>query len=161
MATKMGLGNLGLSNIRFGHKKWYWIIEITGKYNLKHTFKDRIKFQRIKDMDIEETEINFLSDKKWIPNKDKELKEYDGTIFAPLSLGRKIDLMELAAAQQPIECKIVLYDGCDNAIEEWVFNNAIMHQAKEECDPCSDPALLIRWKAESYTYKSLIPTYNV
>jgi hypothetical protein len=158
MATKMGLGNLGLSNIRFGHKKWYWIIEITGKYNLKHTFKDRIKFQR---MDIEETEINFLSDKKWIPNKDKELKEYDGTIFVPLSLGRKIDLMELAAAQQPIECKIVLYDGCDNAIEEWVFNNAIMHQAKEECDPCSDPALLIKWKAESYTYKSLIPTYIV
>jgi len=164
MAIQMGLGKLGSSTITFGHKKWYWLIDIKGKYNLKHTFNDRIKIKNRPQLDIEETEINFLASKTWVPNKEPKLEECCGTIFVPLTLGKKIDLMELAAAQQPIECKIDLFDGTGFHLESWIFHDAIMHQAKEDCtDYASGPetAFFIKWIYKSVEYKSLTPTINI
>lgn len=158
MTTPMGLGMLSGTHIMKSHR-WRRYVHIKGKNNLCHEFKDRIRLNPKKVEEVEEKEINFLGATAWIPGKTIKRVTEGGHIFSNLSLSQKIDLMELAAAKQPIECTIEIYDGCGVLLETYKYNNTIMNIAKEdnECDPC----FYIEWEYESYDRKDFTQRITV
>lgn len=140
----MGLGTLGSGNVIF-KRKFRWTMEINyclgGKS--KQVSPEFVKIGARPQIDIEETEINFLHGKMWIPGKgtwqtmtvtyydvagkaDSNINYlglfswiasvYDITDPTKLHMGSRLSDYEGNAF-------IFLYDGCGNALEGWQLNN--------------------------------------
>lgn len=142
-SMNMGLGKLGTSQIIFKRKfRWSMKIEYcTGGSNFT-VAEEFVKVGSRPQLDIEETEINYLHGKMWIPGKatwqTMTVTYYDVTglasgvnmgglfgwiasvydIFDPTKLS-----MGSVLSNYQGEATIYLYDGCGNALEGWLLKN--------------------------------------
>jgi hypothetical protein len=139
----MGLGAIGTGSVIF-KRKFRWTMKII--YCISGTQKtvaeEFVKIGARPQIDIEETEINYLHGKMWIPGKatwqTMTVTYYDVAGKAPgvnflglfgwiasvyditdptkLYMGSRLSDYEGQA-------NIFLYDGCGNALEGWLLNN--------------------------------------
>jgi len=137
--AQMGIGALGGSRLIFKRKfRWtFRVDEICGTKSVEEHF---VKLAARPNLSIEETEINFLNAKTWIPGKASwetiTVTYYD---VATLQGGNQYLWDWLASVYdftQPIELPmgssrseyagrgtLFLYDGCGTALEKWVLND--------------------------------------
>ncbi len=134
--TQMGLGQLGNPNIII-KRKFRWTLEIsdpaTGAIIVAPQF---VKVNARPNLEIEETEVNYLNSKMWIPGKSN-FQEITVTYF-DASTPTMQGLWDFLTWQynggkvpQPIPAHnsdffLKLYDGCGCTIEEWKMSNAFI-----------------------------------
>lgn len=137
----MGLGDLGTGGLLF-KRKFRWSMEI--EYCTDRTVaKEFVKIGARPQIDFEETEINYLHGKMFIPGKGTwqtmTVTYYDvagsagsgvdtNSIFGWLASVYDITdstflFMGSRLADYEGQARIVLWDGCGNPIEGWLLNN--------------------------------------
>jgi len=139
----MGLGAIGTSSVIF-KRKFRWTMKIvycTGGVT-KTVAEEFVKIGSRPQIDIEETEINYLHGKMWIPGKatwqTMSVTYYDvagkvagvstNSLFGWLASVYDITdptklYMGSRLADYEGQANIFLYDGCGNALEGWLLNN--------------------------------------
>lgn len=138
----MGLGELGTSNIIF-KRKFRWTMEIQFcEEDLKTVAKEFVKVGARPSIDIEETEINYLNGKMWIPGK-ATWQTITVTYYDVVSATGGIDINTLfswiasiyditdstclfmgATLADYEGCgRLVLWDGCGQPLEGWLLQN--------------------------------------
>ena len=144
---QMGLGKIGSSSLIF-KRKFRWTMSIA--YCLEGTEKfvpeEFVKVGARPQVDIEETEINYLHGKMWIPGKatwqTMTVTYYDvagdvtglehsaniaglfGWLASIYDITDPVNLyMGSKAADYQGEALILLYDGCGSALEGWMLQN--------------------------------------
>jgi len=134
--ANMGIGALGGSKLIFKRKfRWTFRIDDLCRGSVEEHF---VKLAARPNLSIEETEINFLNAKTWIPGKaswetitvtyydvatnDNEplwhwlASVYDFTDPVVLPMGANRE-------QYAGSGTLYLYDGCGNPLEKWVLND--------------------------------------
>lgn len=130
----MGIGKLGGDEI--SHKrKFRWLFSVSFCNDTKHVPPHFIKTASRPEVSIEETEINFLNEKTWIPGKPTwepitvtyydiagdsedniELWSWIATVFDYTDSCRH---MSTRRSEYTGVGNLVLLDGCGNAMEYW------------------------------------------
>lgn len=158
MGRQMGLGIIGNPQTRIKRKYRY-----TFQVQTCNTFVPEwfVKSANRPNLDIEETEINFLNGKTWIPGKGT-WQELTVTYIDAVSPGASnattalyswiasvyniLDPVNLemgtAAAEYAGQATLRLYDGCGNTMEQWLLLNIwpksinfgdLSNDSSEEC----------------------------
>lgn len=138
MAQSMGIGSLGGAQLTF-KRKFRWTFSISGICGGAQSIPERfVKLAARPNLSIDETEINFLNAKTWIPGKATwetiTITYYDVATRDNLPLWNW--LASVYNFTDPINLQmgsnrndyaaygnLVLYDGCGNPIEQWVLND--------------------------------------
>ena len=154
----MGIGQLGFNNVIF-KRKFRWTFEISGFCNDPNRVvpKNFVKVASRPNLSIEETEINYLNAKKWIPGKgswetitvtyydvatdlNRELYNWLATVYDytdPVNLRQASQSRDYAG-----KATLVLYDGCGSPLERWVLGDVwpqainfgeLDYSSSEEC----------------------------
>lgn len=167
--TGMGIGRLGGDNVVF-KRKFRWVFSIdfcTGK-NVPAYY---VKTASRPDLSIEETEINFLNAKTWIPGKASweaiTVTYYDVATADNIQLWSWIasvydftnpDCLYMNAKRKDYAGVGTLYllDGCGNPVEMWEMRDMWMTSVKfGDLDYASsdtvDIELTLRYSSVSYT----------
>lgn len=135
----MGIGQLGFNNIIF-KRKFRWTFEIRGFCNDPNRVvpKNFVKLASRPNLSIEETEINYLNAKKWIPGKGSwetiTVTYYDVATNLNLELYNWLatvydytDPIHLRQASQSRDysgqATLILYDGCGSPLEKWTLGD--------------------------------------
>lgn len=133
----MGIGRLGNSDLVF-KRKFRWTLRWEGFCNGRKVPEHFVKLAARPSLTIEETEINFLNAKTWIPGKgtwetitvtyyDVNTQDnidlytwlaavYDFARPGQLNQGRRSDYAAIGT--------LTLYDGCGASMEEWKLKDA-------------------------------------
>jgi hypothetical protein len=131
---EMGLGRIGDANTIF-KRKFRWTFEVlnTCKGNIPPYF---VKTANRPQLDIDETEINFLHAKTWLPGKGtwntlsvsyydtnhQEMLNLWGWLTSVYNFTRPNELyMNSKVSGYSGTGKLVLYDGCGKAMEQWLL----------------------------------------
>ena len=123
-AKKIGLMGIGeLSGIKYT-RKWRWLVEVKDEQGNEVLSPQFVKVHSRPVLpDLEETEINFLSAKTWIPGKsayDHVTVTYYG---ADSSMSESLyDLACRTPEKHTVYLK--LYDGVGVLLETWTLENA-------------------------------------
>lgn len=142
-------------------RKFRWTLE--GTLDGKRFDPLFVKVAARPTFDIEETEINFLNDKTWIPGKSS----FDSITFTVFEIGRHSEfLAALADALSPenaveaadgkkCDLKLCLYDGCGQMLESWSMKDSWVTNLKfGELDYSSsdetDLEIQVRYKGVVY-----------
>lgn len=136
MPTDMGLGRIGDRNIVFKRKfRWTFAIEeICQSTTLEASF---VKLASRPNISFEETELNFLNGKTWIPGKGTwetiTVTYIDAAVddMRPLYLwlasvyefNNPQTLKMGSRASWAAKGILVMFDGCGEEIEEWEMGN--------------------------------------
>lgn len=135
MPINMGIGRLGGNDIVHKRKfRWTFAVERDGGKRVPASF---VKVAKRPQIEIEETEINFLNAVTWIPGKGKwqtmEITYYDVSVQGGggneelwswlASVYNFIDNVALTQSSKR-RCYggtgiCTMYDGCGNELEEW------------------------------------------
>lgn len=118
-------------------KKFRWGLKVYGDNDVEIGEERLCKVSARPNLVIEETEINFLSTKSWIPGK--------GTwesITAQALAGTHEEINELEAKLPYIrKVELRLYDGCGYVIETWVLTEVkagtstkVLYRDSDEAD---------------------------
>ena len=135
----MGIGKLGFNNVIF-KRKFRWTFEISGFCNdpSRVVSKNYVKLASRPNLSIEETEINFLNAKKWIPGKgswetitvtyydvatdeNRELYNWLATVYDytdPINLRQASQSRDYSG-----KANLTLYDGCGSPLEKWTLGD--------------------------------------
>lgn len=139
----MGLGVLGTSQVIFKRKfRWTMEIEFCSGDTPQEVAKEFVKVGARPSIDIEETEINYLHGKMWIPGKATwqtiTVTYYDVSGSAPgVNIGALFgwiasvyDITDttclfMGSTLQDYEgtARLVLWDGCGQPLEAWLLQN--------------------------------------
>lgn len=129
----MGLGRLGGSTLVF-KRKFRWTFEIREVCGSRTIPRDFVKISARPNITIEDTEINFLNAKTWIPGKASwetiTVTYYDVATIDNQTLWDWLasvydftDPVGLRMASRRDDYagvgSLILYDGCGAAIEQW------------------------------------------
>jgi hypothetical protein len=178
MAQAMGIGQIGEGNVIFKRKFRYTfeVVDICGKRKIPENF---VKTASRPSITIDETEINFLNGKTWIPGKatwesitvvyydvatDKAQHIYswlasvfDFTKPKQLKMGSK-------ASDYSGTGTLRLYDGCGTPLEQWQLKNLwptsinfgdLDYGNSEECN------IELTLRYSNVTYKPLCPNFTI
>jgi hypothetical protein len=136
----MGLGLIGGPNVI--HKRQFrWTFEVTNGPCGLTVPPDFVKLANRPNLEIEETEINYLNGKTWIPGKGTwqtiTVTYYDvvgsganniglwNWIAAVYDYTNPITLKQgTARADYSGTASLILYDGCGNILETWKLSDA-------------------------------------
>lgn len=139
----MGMGELGTSGVIF-KRKFRWTMEIEFCPSAPQTVaKEFVKVGARPSIDIEETEINYLNGKMWIPGKATwqtiTVTYYDvaGTVGGGVEISAIFGwiasvyditdstclLMGSTLADYEGTARLVLWDGCGQPLEVWILKN--------------------------------------
>jgi hypothetical protein len=134
----MGIGTLGFSNMVF-KRKFRYTFQVTNICSGAGTIPpDFVKIAARPSLTIEETEINYLNARTWIPGKAtwetitvtyidaavsalQPLYNWLGSVynfFNPVTLQ-----MGSSVADYTGTGILILYDGCGTALEQWTLGN--------------------------------------
>lgn len=147
MAQNMGLGTIGGPNIGL-KRKFRWTFEVTGA-TFGNIPRDFVKLAARPNLNIEETEINFLNGKTWIPGKGTwdsiTVTYYDVIGSRNIALwswlatvydftaaqgggngtGNAPDLKQATLRSDYAgTATLNLFDGCGNSVETWTLRDA-------------------------------------
>jgi hypothetical protein len=141
----MGLGDLGTGNVVF-KRKFRWTFEINWCCNstpARQVPASFVKMGNRPQIEIDETEINYLNGKMFIPGKGTwqplSVTYYD-VAGAGVSGSATSELLSWIASVYEFnepnclrmnstvdsyagQAKLMLYDGCGNPLEAWVLND--------------------------------------
>lgn len=135
--ASMGMGDLGGGDVVF-KRKFRWTFEVTKP----KVSKSWCKLAARPNLSIEETEINFLNAKMWIPGKGTwetiTVTYYDtngqgmegifswiGTVYDFINGDGQNDLKQSSKwSDYGGSASIELYDGCGKSMEKWDLKNA-------------------------------------
>ena len=138
LAGNMGLNRLGSPTINFKRKfRWTLALQpLCGGMDIDPWF---VKVASRPNISIDETELNFLNEKLWIPGKvtyetmtatfidvaatdinAANLYTWLGVVYQFWNVNRQMgsNISQYAAAAQ-----LVLYDPCGNPMEQWSFSD--------------------------------------
>ena len=133
MPIDMGIGRLGFDNLIF-KRKFRWTFEINDICGGKSVPRHYVKLASRPNLTVEETEINYLNAKTWIPGKAawetmtvtyidvatieiKPLYDWLATVYDftnPVSLYQGSRRSDYAGSAE-----LNLYDGCGQELERW------------------------------------------
>lgn len=156
-------------------RKFRWTLEATfpNGTKLNPTF---VKVNSRPTINIEEKEINFLSDKTWVPGKH----EWQSIIFTVYDVDHtEIDTLykyistlfdEANDLKEPLpeklcNLKLTMYDGCGVVLETWELEEAwfsavnfgeLDHSSSE----CCTIELTAKYKKVKYTSVTPLPSFN-
>lgn len=149
MAINMGIGNIGLSNNLFFKRKFRWTFFV---YNIGGNANNAIPVDYVKvanrpNVSFEETEINYLHGKMYIPGKAtfdavtvtyydisqrggqtiEALYDWIGTVYdflSPAGDARNPKMSGVATGPggYSAESLLTLFDGCGTELERWYLN---------------------------------------
>jgi hypothetical protein len=139
MAQPMGLGLIGGNNVIF-KRKFRWTFKVAGPSHFVDA--NWVKLASRPNLSVEETEINFLNGKMFIPGKGTwetiTVTYYDleatggGGVLNGLfqwlaSVFDFTDPINLFQSSKPncygTTCVLQMYDGCGNSMETWTLSN--------------------------------------
>lgn len=135
--TGMGIGRLGDLDI-IHKRKFRWIFQIAFCNFTKQVPPYFVKTASRPDLSLEETEINFLNEKTWIPGKPSwesiTVTYYDVATDDNIPLWSWIasvyDFTDPTCRHMNSRRKdyagvgyLAMLDGCGNVLEEWNFND--------------------------------------
>lgn len=154
--ANMGIGKLGSSQLIFKRKfRWTLSVQLTcGDLEVEESY---VKVAARPNLSVEETEINFLNAKTWIPGKASW--ETLTVTYYDVAGSENINLWTWLASvynyMKPVELPmgasrndyagqvtLLLYDGCGNALEQWLLQDAwpqavnfgeLDYSSSEEC----------------------------
>lgn len=137
--TDMGIGLLGAVNLVI-KRKFRWTFEVNSPVKVP---KDFVKLAARPNLSIEETELNYLNAKTWIPGKASwetiSVTYYDVANSANMGLWSWIahvyDCFSDDTAYQKLwmgtaksdyagEAELTMYDGCGDTLERWTLLDA-------------------------------------
>ena len=137
----MGIGELGFSNVIF-KRKFRWTFELEPSCNGKVTpiAEHFVKIAARPSLSIEETELNFLNAKSWIPGKASwetiTVTYYDVAVQNNTVQNLWNWLISVYNFQDPIKLQqgsrrsdyeakgiIKMYDGCGTLLEQWQLDH--------------------------------------
>lgn len=137
----MGIGTIGIGdpNVIF-KRKFRWTLEIEGQGSCQFRVPPHfVKTASRPSFTVEETEINFLNDKTWIPGKaswepitvtfldtnqggSAQLLQWLTSVFDFTSPTSK--KMSSKVSGYAGKVTLVMYDGCGSRMETWTLNDA-------------------------------------
>lgn len=177
-AQPMGMGQLGFRNLIF-KRKFRWTFQVQDICGGQKVPEHYVKVAARPNLSIEETEINFLNGKKWIPGKGTwetiTVTYYDvaTNLNAPLfswlaSVYNFTDSVNLqmgsAVGDYSANAMIKLFDGCGQTLEQWTLGDCwpqainfgeLDYSSSEECTI----ELTIRYS--QVDYKPICPTFTI
>jgi hypothetical protein len=178
MPINMGLGKIGFDNIVF-KRKFRWTFEVHDICGGRTIPKDYVKLASRPNVSIEETEINFLHGKTWVPGKATwetiTLTYYD-VAGTPDNLPLFDWLASVYEFTDPVRLRmgsirrdyagrglLILYDGCGQMLEEWTLRDCwpqsinfgeLDYSNSEEC------TIELTLRYSQVSYRSLCPEYT-
>lgn len=177
MAIPMGMGKLGFSNVAF-KRKFRWTLEIQDICGGLVVPKDYVKLASRPNISIEETEINFLHGKTWIPGKGAwetiTVTYYDvaGTednlpLFTWLATVYEFtDPVRLRMGSSRFDYSgtgvLMLYDGCGEPVEEWILRDmwpTAMNFGELDYSSSEEVTIELTLRYSQVSYRSLCPNF--
>lgn len=177
MSIPMGMGKLGFNNVVF-KRKFRWTFEVSDICGGLSVPKDYVKLASRPNISIEETEINHLHGKTWIPGKGAwetiTVTYYDiaGTsdnfplytwlasvyeFTDPVSLRMGSSRRDYAGTGV-----LMLYDGCGEPVEEWIMRDVwptAMNFGELDYSSSEEVTIELTLRYSSVSYKSLCPNF--
>lgn len=174
----MGIGKLGFKNLIF-KRKYQWTFEVRNICGGKSVPKDYVKLASRPNLEIEETEINFLNGKKWIPGRgtwqEITVTYYDvsstdnGPLFSWLaSVYNFTDPIRLQQGSQVGDYSgtgiLQLYDGCGQLLERWTMDDMwpkginfgeLDYSSSEEC------TIEVNLRFSNVRYEPICPAFPI
>lgn len=186
--NQLGLGTLSSDGVRFSRKfRWLfsiselWTCPLTGTVHWKEIVKPIfVKVDARPNLKIEETEIDYLSSKSWIPGK-QAWKEISATIFDHDSASEEMksiykllkemyDFSSEENKNKPFTRNLTgvleLLDGCGIPMETWHLNKMFVTSVNfGELDysssECITIDLRIRYESVNHTDHCKPPVQNI
>lgn len=172
----MGIGRLGGSELVFKRKfRWTFEVQNTCGGNVPAWF---VKVASRPQLQIEETEVNYLNGKTWIPGKGA-WQTMDVTYYDVAAQENQALWSWIASVYQfndPVRLKqgskrsdyagrgiLTMYDGCGTSLEKWVLNdmwpttinfNDLDYSATDICE------ITLTLRFSGVDYKSLCPGFS-
>ena len=181
MAIDMGIGPLGFQNLIFKRKfRWTFTVnEICGSKTIPPHF---VKLAARPSLSIEETEINHLNAKTWIPGKaswetinvtyidaidptnvsfTKPLFDWLASVYA-FHLPNELP-MGSSRNQYAAVGILVMYDGCGEALERWELNDmwpTSVNFGDVDYSSSDEATIDLTLRYSSVKYEALCPTFQ-
>lgn len=177
MPVDMGIGRLGFDNTVFKRKFRYTfeLFNICGGQSVERWY---VKMAARPNLSIEETEVNFLNAKTWIPGK----AAWETLTVTYIDVANTFDLQPLynwlasvydftdpialpmgsRRADYTAQAVIRTVDGCGQELEEWVLNDVWPTSVNfGDLDYSSSEELTIELtlRYSDVSYQHLCPTY--
>jgi len=177
MAIPMGLGRLGFDNLVF-KRKFRWTFELQNICGSGTIPSHYVKLASRPNLTVEETEINYLHGRTWLPGKASwetiTVTYYDVATadHAPLfnwlsSIYNFSDPVNLYMGSRRSDYAgmgvLKLYDGCGQELEEWILRDVwptainfgeLDMASSEEC------TIELTLRYSNVEYKSLCPPFS-
>jgi len=177
MAQPMGLGKIGFDNVVF-KRKFRWTFEVQDICRGLTVPKDFVKLASRPNISIEETEINYLHGKTWIPGKGTW--ETITVTYFDVATTENLPLYTWLASvyeyTDPVNLRmgsartdyagtgiLHLFDGCGEAIERWIMRDLwptainwgdLDYSNSEEC------TIELTLRYSQVDYRSLCPPFT-
>lgn len=177
MAAKMGIGKLGGSQLIF-KRKFRWTFRVDNICQNGFVEEHFVKIAARPNLSIEETEINFLNAKTWIPGKASwetiTVTYYDVATMDNRSLWDWLAsvydftdpvYLRMGSMRQEYAGRgtLTMYDGCGTALEQWILND-LWPQAVQfgELDYSSseEATIELTLRYSSVDYRSICPGFT-
>jgi len=179
MAKQMGLGALGGSNLII-KRKFRWTFEVTNVCGSagRKVPESFVKLASRPNLTVEETEINFLHGKTWIPgkaswetitvtyidvasNENQELYNWLASVYNftdPVKLQMGSSRNNYAAVGN-----LTMYDGCGTALEQWTLNDlwpTAINFGELDFASSEEATIELTLRYSNVEYKSLCPSFQ-
>jgi hypothetical protein len=178
MPIDMGIGALGFNNLIF-KRKFRWTLRIFDICGGQEIPKDYVKLAARPNITIEETEINHLNAKTWIPGKGTwetiTVTYYDvATIdIKPLYdwLATVYDFVDPVALKQGSiradyagKAELVLYDGCGQELEIWTLGDVwpqAINFGELDYSNSEEVTIELTLRYSDVAYEPICPSFNI
>jgi len=183
MATtqQMGLGKLGGSSIIF-KRKFRWTFQVTSQCTAIGSIPAYfVKLASRPNISFEETEINFLNAKDWIPGKAtwetitvtyydiasqdmKPLYNWLSSVYN-FSSTDQTKYAQMGTKKSDYACTgtLTMFDGSGNPLEEWTLNNMwpqAINFGDLDYSTSEESTIELTLRYSDVQYKSLCPAFT-
>jgi len=177
-AVKMGIGELGSSSMVF-KRKFRWLFELSDICGYDQVPSSFVKLASRPNLTIEETEINFLNAKTWIPGKASwetiTVTYYDVATMDSQPLYNwlasvydftKPDELRMASKRSDYSATgtLSMYDGCGNAIERWTLTDVwpqAINFGDLDYSSSEEATIELTLRYSQVEYKNLCPGFDI
>lgn len=177
MAIPMGMGELGGPTLVF-KRKFRWTFEITGLCNGDEVPKHFVKLASRPNISIEETEINYLNAKTWIPGKatwetitvtyyDVATNENQKLYNWLASVYNFVDPLKSTQGKHRSDYSgtgtLHLYDGCGVPLEVWTMRDVwpqSINFGELDYSSSEEATIELTLRYSQVAYESLCPAFT-
>lgn len=175
---KMGLGAIGGSNLIF-KRQFRWTFTVTELCNNGKIPESFVKVASRPNLTIEDTEINFLNAKTWIPGKaswetitvtyydvatidNKPLWNWLASIY---NFADKNGNVTQASKKKDYAGvgTLVMYDGCGTPLEQWTLSDlwpSAVNFGELDYSSSEESTIELTLRFSNVDYQSLCPNYR-